>query len=112
MAFSKIEGFEVTPRSPSSAISFASPPLFSRSRLTKSSNTDCPNSFSVLRGLAISLLLACQLLLGSSVDVVAGEAEFDQQLLQWRRGAEGLHADNRAAQPGIPLPAQGRSLLD
>src|SRR5437016_2430059 len=46
MAFSKIDGFEVTPRRPSSAISLASPPLFKRSRLTKSSQTDCPYSFS------------------------------------------------------------------
>src|ERR1700730_17485446 len=112
MAFSKIDGFEVTPRRPSSAISRASPPLFSRSRLTKSSHTACPNSLSVLSGLAMILLLARELLLGSRIDVVAGETEFDQKLLKRRRGTEGLHAEDRAAQSGIPLPTESRRLLD
>src|SRR6516162_598375 len=107
-----MDGFDVTPRSPSSAISLASPPLFSKSRLTKSSHTDCPYSWRVLKGLATVLLLERELLFGSRIKVLAGESEFDQQLLQRRRGTKGPHPDHRAAQPGIALPAQGGGLLD
>src|SRR6202012_5172810 len=87
-------------------------PLLNRSRLTKSSHTDCPKSLSVLKGLAMNLLLARELLLGSRIEVFAGEPEFDQQLLQRGGGVKSLHAEDRAAQSGITLPAEGRSLLD
>src|SRR5437016_11447323 len=104
MAFSKIDGLEVTPRSPSSAISLVSSPLFSKSRLTKSSHTDCPYSFSVRSGLGMLLLLARQLLFGSSIDVFAGKPEFNQQFFQRGRSPKRLHPDDRPAQPRIALP--------
>ena len=42
MACSKIDGFEVTPRKPSSSTSFFSPPLAMKPRDTKSSHTAWP----------------------------------------------------------------------
>src|SRR5882672_11136569 len=87
-------------------------PLFNKSRLTKSSQMDCPYSFNSLSGLAIVLLLARELRLGGRVDVLSGEPEFHQQFLQRRRRAERFHRDDRAAQSGEALPAERRRLLD
>src|SRR5215471_14408646 len=88
-------------------------PLFSRSRLTKSSHGDWPYSVNSFSGLAIGLLLlAGKLRLGSRVDVVFGETELDHQLLERRRRAKGVHADDGAVKAGVARPAHCRRLLD
>src|SRR5712691_5964261 len=53
-----------------------------------------------------------ELLLGGGVHVLDQEAELLLQLLQRRGGAEGRHADRLSAQANVPLPAEGRELLN
>src|SRR3972149_1618025 len=50
MAFSKMAGFDVTPRSPSSCTIRCSSPVVMMLRRMKSSQTDCPYSASATRG--------------------------------------------------------------
>ena len=47
-----------------------------------------------------------------SHDVLRHEAVAALQLLERRRGAEGAHADDVAAEPGVAGPAEDRALLD
>src|SRR5260370_27550297 len=45
-------------------------------------------------------------------DAFGLEAELALQLLERRRGAEGLHADDAALGPDIAIPSEDRGLLD
>src|SRR6516164_1393228 len=44
--------------------------------------------------------------------LVRGKAELGGELLQGRRGTEGVHPDDGAAVTDVAVPAQGRGLLD
>src|ERR1700746_2457895 len=50
--------------------------------------------------------------LGRRHDVVDGEPELLLQGLQWRRSAEGVHADAPPGRTNETLPAECRSLLN
>src|SRR5918995_3095298 len=50
IAFSKIDGLDVTPRRPSSAMSRPNLPLVNKPRRRSSSHTDCPNRCSAVTG--------------------------------------------------------------
>jgi hypothetical protein len=62
IAFSKIEGLEVTPARPSSSTSFLRSPLAMKSRARKSSHTACPYSCKDATVLGTDLPLSSKLL--------------------------------------------------
>src|SRR5262249_53985700 len=120
MAFSKIAGFDVTPPSPSSSTSRCSSPPEIRLRRMKSSHTDCPYWRSAAIGLVtaegrvirLPLCVFFQLRFGRFNYVSRLEAELALQLLERRRRAEGVHADDAARRSDVALPAERGGLLD
>src|SRR5680860_1058327 len=129
MAFSKIAGLEVTPRSESSSTSRCSSPDSIRLRRIWSSQTAVPASVSAASRsfcwevTAISLLvsfvdsvpgggaLALQRCLGSLCHVLRGEAEVGVEVLGRGRRAEAVHADRLAVLGHPALLSKGSSGL-
>src|ERR1700737_1627562 len=79
IAFSKIDGFDVTPLTPSVSISFCRSPLVTKPRARKSSQTDWPGFSSALTGFMMSVSVRAGLFQGSRT--FGREAEFCQQVV-------------------------------
>src|SRR5215208_6471340 len=124
MAFSKIAGLEVTPRSESSAISRWSSPHSIRPRRIWSSQTLVPAS---VRAASRSLTLAltsirfsflgaggCPLDHGLAAlgHLLGREAKVLVKVLLWAGGPEGLHADRLAVFGHPHAPTKSRRGLD
>ena len=65
MAFSKIEGFEVTPVTPSSSTSRARSPPEIMLRRMKSSQIDCPHRCNAAIGFSTGATVACEVVMGN-----------------------------------------------
>src|SRR5258708_33205999 len=77
IAFSKIEGFDVTPLTPSLSISFFRSPLAMKPRARKSSQTDWPCFSSSLTG----FMMPCSVRAGGFQQLFWPQAELYQQTL-------------------------------
>ena len=58
------------------------------------------------------LALSFELLAGGVGHLVGGEAELGLQIVERRRGPEGVHADDRAVGADVAVPPQAGCLLD
>src|SRR5689334_13917139 len=105
-------GFEVTPASPSSAISLSRPPARRKSRERKSSQTDWPRSRSSRSGFFAMMSPEGDLCFGRLGNVFRRKAELLHEVIHRRRSAESAHADGSTARAHIPVPANGRGGLD
>src|SRR6516225_941288 len=129
MAFSKIDGFEVTPRTPSSCVIRFSSPFVMMLRRMKSSHTDCPYFPSSIRGfvafafsitpvgcmlllLLKSLFRAARAELFLSQDFfcrrdyrIACEPKMFLQVLQRGGRAETMHTDHFPFRPDVARPS-------
>src|SRR5205085_7076471 len=109
MAFSKMVGFEVTPRRSSSSIFFARSPDVSIARRMLSYQMDWPSCMISVRRLVMILSLCLfDFPLGRLDDVLDGEAELLRQLFERCGSAEGLHADDLIVRGRVALPAEAR----
>src|ERR1700755_1199287 len=124
MAFSKMVGFEVTPRRSSSSIFVFRSPDVSIARRMLSYQIDWPSFMisvrllliiSFLETILLRILVALRLFdlaLRRFDDVLDSEAELLRQLFERGRSAECLHADDLVVVRRVALPAEARGLFD
>src|ERR1700757_4301099 len=105
-------GFEVTPASPSSALSLSRPPARRKSRERKSSQTDWPRSRSSRSGFFAMMSPEGDLCFGRLGNIFSGEAEFLHKGVDRRRGPESAHPDGSTAHADVPVPSDSRGGLD
>src|SRR5215472_6998124 len=125
-----MEGFDVSPVTEYASMYFWIVPLSSMLRVMLSSQRLCPRSLRVSVAFTVLLPEPCPVVAGPAhrlwrlslagrghaiardlSDLIRGEAELDEQLLQRRRRAEGAHPDHRAAVTDVAVPAEGGCLL-
>src|SRR5688572_27287732 len=113
MAFSKMVGFDVTPRRSSSSIFILRSPETSIARRILSYQMDWPSCM-----ISVSLLLIIlrpvllDLPLRRLDHVLDGEAELLRQLLERGARAESLHGDDLVVMGRVALPAEACGQLD
>src|SRR5437868_4132365 len=109
MALSRMVGFEVTPRMPSTSTSFFKPPPVSSGRARLSYQGLWPKSFSRAIAEDMSHSSVLDQRAGARGHVFGGEAELLQRHGTRCRRAEVVDADDDV---GVALPPEGRARLD
>src|SRR5512140_1736709 len=114
MAFSKIDGFAVTPRMPSSSDMRSSPPSWINLRPIRSSHALCPNSFNLAAGfIAFSSLGIGARAFGQPLADAGGHLGRREIVGIGERffrgaGAEAVDADHQpVADDSVPVEAAG-----
>src|SRR5262245_56133503 len=103
MALSRMVGFDVTPRMPSTSTSFCSPPPDSSGRARLSYQGLCPKSFRRAIADVMSHSSVLDQRAGARGDVLGGEAEFLHRDRTGCRRAEVVDPDDVV---GVPLPPE------